>query len=161
MAVDILINNPPIFKKGKGDHRFGIDRAPRNGGRPKGSRNKITVALEMIGEENAAAVYAKVIELALAGDMNACKLIIDRVYPVRKGSRVTIESEDNLDSVEGINGLSSHILSMTVAGELSAEEAYEYGKLLEQRVKNITDADVMKKIEQTYERVDMIREGEK
>jgi hypothetical protein len=140
----------PLFKKGE---------SPRSAGRPKGSKNKITVALQQIGEDNAQAVYSKLVEVALAGDVNACKMILDRVYPLRKGLRFSIEFDGPLDTVEDINALSKHVLNMVISGELSPEEAEEYGKVLEQRMKIITDTETMKKIDHTCMLVDMMKRG--
>jgi hypothetical protein len=128
-------------------------------GRPVGSRNSATIALEQMGEENAYAVYAKLVELALEGDVNACKLIIDRVYPPRKGLRVNLEYSGTMDTVQDINMLSKHVLGKVLSGGLSPEEGEEYGKLCEQRLKIITDTDVMNKIEETYQKVDAISMG--
>jgi hypothetical protein len=137
----------PLFKKGE---------APRSGGRPKGSRNKITVALEQIGEENAKDVYAKLVELALAGDVNACKIILDRVYPARRGLSFTLDFEEPLETAQDLNALSNHVVKMMTAGEISSEEALEIGKVIEQRLKVVTDIDLISKIEATCEKVKVV-----
>ncbi len=141
----------PLFEKGN---------VPHSWGRPKGSKNKITVALEQIGVDNAQAVYAKLVGLALSGDVNACKMILDRVYPLRKGLRFSLEFDGPLDTIQDINDLSKHVLNMVISGEVSAEEAEEYGKVLEQRMKIITDTETMKKIEHTCMLVELMKKGE-
>jgi hypothetical protein len=53
-------------------------------GRPKGARNTTTVALETLLDGQAQALTQKAIDLALAGDITALRLCLDRILPVRK-----------------------------------------------------------------------------
>ena len=53
-------------------------------GRPKGSRNVTTLALETLLDGQAAALTQKAIDLALSGDMAALRLCLDRILPPRK-----------------------------------------------------------------------------
>src|ERR1700693_659671 len=48
-------------------------------GRPKGSRNKSTLALEALLDGQAEALTQKAVELALAGDITALRLCLDRI----------------------------------------------------------------------------------
>jgi hypothetical protein len=52
-------------------------------GRPKGSRNKTTLAIEALLEGEAEALTRKAIERALEGDMAALRLCMDRLAPPR------------------------------------------------------------------------------
>ena len=71
-----------VFRKGQA--------SPNPAGRPRGSRHKFMVALDSIGKDNAAEILATVVAAAKAGDMIACKMILDRVMPPRKGSPVRL-----------------------------------------------------------------------
>src|SRR5215472_6494361 len=53
------------------------------GGRPKGARNRATVAAEALLEGEAEALTRKAIELALAGDASALRLCLERILPPR------------------------------------------------------------------------------
>jgi hypothetical protein len=53
-------------------------------GRPKGARNRATVAAEALLEGEAEALTRKAIELALAGDVLALRLCLERIVPPRK-----------------------------------------------------------------------------
>lgn len=140
-------NKPHRFKKGN----------TASTGRPKGSRNKSTLMLEAIGTENAAAVYQKLVDLALGrtkeGDINACKIILDRAYPAPKGRTVALEFDGPVKTIQDANNLSEHITTMIITGELSAEEAEDYGKWIDRRTKSIIDSDVMDKMNSTMEKV--------
>jgi hypothetical protein len=54
-----------------------------NPGRPRGSRNKVTAALEQLLEGQAEAIVAKVIEKALKGDQMALRLAFGRLMGSR------------------------------------------------------------------------------
>mgnify|MGYP000086787631 CR=1 FL=1 len=58
--------------------------ASGNAGKPKGSRNKATVAIENLLEGQAEALTQKAILSALTGDTIAVKLCMDRIAPSTK-----------------------------------------------------------------------------
>src|SRR5918994_675567 len=59
-----------------------------NAGRPKGSRNKATLALEALLEGEGEALARKAVAMALAGDTTALRLCMDRILPARKDRHV-------------------------------------------------------------------------
>ena len=58
-------------------------------GRPSGSRNATTLALEALLDGQANALTQKAIDLALTGDMAALRLCLDRILPPRKDRPVS------------------------------------------------------------------------
>ncbi len=126
---------PNTFKKGN----------PGGPGRPAGSRNKITLELEQIGEDNAILAMDRMIDLSLNGDpsgcFQACKYILDRVMPPRKGAKMPFGISTRVKTVDELNALSEKIIAMMIDGDLSAEEAVEVGKAIEQRLKVIIETD--------------------
>jgi hypothetical protein len=58
-------------------------------GRPKGSRNKTTLAVEALLDREAEDLTRKAIELAKGGDLVALRLCLDRICPPRKESPVS------------------------------------------------------------------------
>src|SRR5215813_10627085 len=58
-------------------------------GRPRGSRNATTLALESLLDGQAQALTHKAIEIALTGDITALRLCLDRILPPRKDRPVT------------------------------------------------------------------------
>lgn len=136
---------------------------PRSPGRPKGSRSKSTVVLEAIGLENAAAIYQRVVDLALGitkeGDRDSCKIILDRVFPVPRGRKHDLKYYGSIDTIQDINDLSKHILNMVISGKLSAEEAEDHSREIERRIKVITDSSVMDRINTTCQKIDDLKNG--
>ena len=55
-----------------------------NAGRPKGVRNRATIAAEVLLDGEAESLVRKAVELALAGAVVALKLCLDRVLPPRR-----------------------------------------------------------------------------
>ena len=74
--------NPTQFKPGQSGNPAG---------KPKGTRNATTLALEALLDGQASALTQKAINLALAGDMAALRLCLDRILPPRKDSPVAFE----------------------------------------------------------------------
>lgn len=60
-------------------------------GRPVGSRNATTLAMEALLDGQAKTLTQKAIDMALAGDMQAIKLCIDRMLPPRRDVPVCFE----------------------------------------------------------------------
>ena len=60
-------------------------------GKPKGSRNQITLAIEALLDGEGEALTKKAIELAKTGDMQALRLCLDRLVPPRKDRPVSFE----------------------------------------------------------------------
>ena len=59
-----------------------------NAGRPKGSRNRTTVAVFGLLEGQAEALSHKAVEMALAGDTVALRLCLERLAPPRRDAPV-------------------------------------------------------------------------
>ena len=59
-----------------------------NSGKPKGSRNKATIAIESLLEGQAEALTQTAITKALEGDSTALKLCMERIAPVPRDNTV-------------------------------------------------------------------------
>lgn len=127
-------------------------------GRTVGSRNKATIALEMIGEAHVEEILLKTIELAKSGDIAACKLILDRVYKPRKGFKWELESH-SANTIQEVEKVSMEVMEELLAGNLTTEEAnllhdtlgsrmqIIHDTQIEQRLKDLEDAYNLKKVE--------------
>jgi hypothetical protein len=73
----------------KQNHLFPPGQSGNPNGRPLGSRNKTTLAIESLLDGEAETLTRKAIELAKAGDLVALRLCLDRVCPPRKDRPVT------------------------------------------------------------------------
>jgi hypothetical protein len=118
---------PPPAQNGahKGRGRpFERGRSGNPNGRPKGHRNKATMAMEELLDGEAAALTRKMIEKALEGDMAAMRLCLDRLLPPRRDRTVVFELP-KIESAKDALAASSAILAACAAGKLSPSEAAE------------------------------------
>ena len=64
---------------------------PGNPGRPPGSRNKTTQMLDQLAEGQAEQLLQKALDLADAGDVVCLRMIMDRLWPARKGQPLQVD----------------------------------------------------------------------
>lgn len=91
-------------------------------GRPKGARNKTTMAIEALLEGEAEELTRKAIEMAKAGDGPALRMCLDRIAPPRKDAPVCFDLPP-IKSVTDVVAASSELLVAVGAGEVSPDEA--------------------------------------
>jgi hypothetical protein len=99
-------------------------------GKPKGTRNKVTLAAEALLEGEAEALTRKAIELGKAGDITALRLCLDRIVPVRK-DRPVIFQLPKLERAEDAVRASAAIVEAVSSGDLTPSEAAELAKVIE------------------------------
>ena len=107
-----------------------------NPGRPKGSRNATTLALESLLDGQAEALTQKAIKLALDGDMAALRICIDRILPPRKDRPVTF-SLPPISCASDAAKASASLVAAVSSGEITPAEAVEIGRLLETYVRTL------------------------
>jgi hypothetical protein len=121
------------------------------GGRPKGARNKATLALEMLLDGQAQALTQKAVDLALAGDITALRLCLDRILPARKDRPVTFVLPV-INSAEDAKAASGSLLLAVATGSLTPSEATEIVKLIDAYLKAIEVTEVLARLEKLEQR---------
>ena len=91
-------------------------------GRPKGARNKTTLAIEALLDGEAEELTRKVIEKAREGDMTALKLCLDRLAPVRKGRPIEIDLP-KVTNASDLAKAGAQVTQQLAEGIISPEEA--------------------------------------
>jgi hypothetical protein len=122
----------------------GVSGNPR--GRPQGSRNTATLALEALLDGQAAALTQKAIELALSGDMAALRLCLERIIPPRKDRPVTF-ALSQITSAQDAAKASSAVLAGVAAGEITPSEAVDVCKLIDTWVKAFEAVDLSDRLD--------------
>ena len=84
-------------------------------GRPMGSRNKPTLAVEALLDGEAAAITRKAIERALEGDLAALRLCLERILPPRRDRPVAFEFP-KIETAADAVAASSAVLAACAAG---------------------------------------------
>ena len=137
---------PKKPKKRRGPGRpFQKGVSPNPKGRPPGSRNAALVALDAIGEEAAQALLKSVVSEARAGDMTAASIILDRVWPARKGRPVTF-SLPSVESAQDIARAIGGILEAVAAGLLTPDEGQALSTILESQRKALELAEIEERL---------------
>lgn len=110
-------------------------------GRPKGARNKITREVEAILSTSGEDVAKAVVERAKGGDMQAARLVLDRLAPLRKGREITFDLPPVETAADVAKALGA-VLQAVAAGELTPDEGQTVAGLLEVKRKAIETADI-------------------
>src|SRR5919112_3099201 len=117
-----------------------------NAGRPKGSRNKATLAMEALLEGEAEVIARKAVEMAKEGDTTAIRLCMDRILPARKDRHVPFalpKLETAADAVKATAAL----VEAVAAGDLTPSEAGELSKLVEGFTRAVDLHDIQARLE--------------
>jgi hypothetical protein len=114
----------------KQDTRFKPGQSGNPAGKPKGTRNAVTRAMEALLDGEAEKLTRKAIDLGLAGDMAALRLCLDRIMPPRKDRHLAFTLPAMNAPVDAAKGLAS-IVAAVASGELTPSEASELTKLVE------------------------------
>ena len=89
-----------------------------NSGRPKGARNKKTLAIESLLEGQAEALTQTAISKALEGDGLALRLCMERIAPAPKDISVTFPLPEMNDAMDAYKA-ASNVLTAASEGELN------------------------------------------
>ena len=99
-------------------------------GRPKGARNKSTIAAEALLDGEAEAITRRCIDLAMEGDSTALRLCLSRILPVKRERTISLDLpalEDSQDSLRAIGT----VLEAVGSGMITPSEGQAVASLLE------------------------------
>ncbi len=131
----------PVNTVEKQGSRFQKGRSGNPNGRPKGSRNAATLAVEALLDGQAEALTQKAIQMALAGDPVALRLCLDRIYPARKDRPVTFALPP-ITSARDAADLMASIMKAVATGHITPSEAAEIGKVIDAYVRAYQTAEL-------------------
>ena len=109
---------------------YQIGQSGNPAGRPRGARNKRTIALENIMEAESEVITRKAIEMAKGGHIAAIRMVIDRLAPVRKERPIDFELPALNTPADAVTA-SAAIAAAVSAGDLSPLEAAQLSKVVD------------------------------
>lgn len=114
-------------------------------GRPHGSRNNVTLALDQILEIEAKSIARKAIELALNGDVVALRLCLDRLCPPKKDWPIVIDIPPikNVSDTVRVMGM---IVTAVANGEITPREGMALAGVIEVYRKTIETNEIAVRI---------------
>jgi hypothetical protein len=120
--------------------RFAKGRSGNPAGRPGGARNRTTLALEALLDEEAKAIMRTAIDKAKGGDSTALRLCLERLAPVRRDRPVSF-ALPAITSAADASTAAAAIVAGVACGELTPSEAAWLGKLVESYVRTLEAAE--------------------
>lgn len=126
--------------------QFSPGQSGNPSGRPKGSRNKTTLALQALLDGEGEAITRQAVELAKMGDITAIKLVMERILPARKDHPVIFDLPD-IHDVQGVTDAQAALVQAVSVGDLTPHEAQQVAALLEQLRKAIETTELLERIE--------------
>ena len=111
-----------------------------NSGRPKGSRNKATIAIESLLQGQAEALTQTAVKQALKGDSVALRLCMERIAPAPKDQPVSFNLPKMNNALDATEAAGS-VLRAVSEGELTPIEAARIMGLIDsyRRTLELTD----------------------
>ncbi|WP_157182334.1 DUF5681 domain-containing protein [Methylobacterium sp. WSM2598] len=115
---------------------FQKGRSGNPSGRPRGSRSRATLALEVIFDGEAKEISRKAIEFAKAGDTVALRLCLERLVPPRRDRPVPFALPP-IDTAADLTKATAALLDAVAQGDLTPSEAAELGRLVDVHLKAV------------------------
>ena len=125
--------------------RFKPGKSGNPKGRPHGSRNKASLAVEELLDGQSEALTQKAVQMAMAGDMQALKLCIDRVCPPRRSRPIKIKLP-KVETVADIAVAQTAVIAAMAQGDLTPDEAGTVAGVLEARRRTFETTEIEERI---------------
>ena len=132
------------------DHLFKKGQSGNPSGRPVGSRHTVSLLMEKLLDGEAEKLLKKALEMALAGDGQTLRALIDKLIPNRRD--LPIRSDlPKVTAISDLSKLTAALLEAVGAGQLTPSEAATLARFvdahgsavelgqLEERIKAIED----------------------
>jgi hypothetical protein len=139
MPTITITAEPKLRKNRSGQFAKGTTGNPA--GRPRGSRNKATLVMETLLEGEAGQLIRKAIEIGMAGNVNAIRLCLERVYPPLKDRPIHLD----LPPVETLPQISSAISKVFMSigeGNITPSEGETLANILAVQTNVVTTGDL-------------------
>jgi hypothetical protein len=118
---------------------------PGNPGRPPGSKNKTTQLVEQLAEGQAEQIIRKVFERAQEGDVSCMRMVVDRLWPQRKGQPLNVAMPP-INTTEDVLSAIKSIWTALAEGRLTPDEASALSIVIDRSVQAIELHDITKRI---------------
>jgi len=112
-------------------------------GNPSGRPKSDTANLKPLLAKHGESVLQKVIDTALSGDLAACKLILDRLYPAIKAQAATV----NINATGTLSEQGQEIITSTLNGSVPPDISQMLLNGLANQAKLIETTELIERIE--------------
>ena len=142
MAETLLL---PHSKQRMRGRPFAKGQSGNPAGRPRGSKNRMTLAARDLLDGEAAALTRKAVEMAMSGDAGAMRLCLERVLAPRREPEVQFD----LPPIRGagdVAGAMAAVMAAVARGGIAPAEAGELGRLLDTYIRAIEATDFERRL---------------
>src|SRR5215472_14386160 len=109
---------------------FAKGRSGNPAGRPRGSRNRATRAMQKLLDGESDALTRKAVELALDGNTTALRLCLDRLLAPRRDRSAPLELPP-VEDAGGLAGAMAAIMAATGEGAISPADGGRWARLVD------------------------------
>ena len=130
----------------KQDTKFKPGQSGNPAGKKPGTRHKVSLLAEKLMSDDVEKVTKSVIDAAVAGDMAACRLILDRIVPARKDATISINLPE-INTIEDAATAMGVIVKAAASAEIGLSEADALTKLVQGMSYALQLTDVVRRLE--------------
>ena len=123
-------------------------------GKPKGTRNTTTLAMEALLDGEAEAITRKAIDKAKSGDMVAIRLCLERILPAVKSRPIEIDLP-HIETADDIQAAQGAVIAVMAKGEVTPDDASTIASVLEAKRKAIETVE----LEARIEKIEQVEKG--
>lgn len=114
-------------------------------GRPLGSRNRTTIAVQSLIDGEADKIARKAVKLALQGDTTALRVVLERLLPPIKHRAIHLPMPQ-ICGVEDIPAATAHVISAVAAGEIAPVEGEALVRMMDTFRRAAETADIEERL---------------
>lgn len=111
-------------------NRFQKGQSGNPKGKIKGTKNKATNFIESLMQSELNNIGQKLIELAMAGNLQAIKLVLDRIIPPKTSRSIEIEMPKIVNTTDALQAIST-VIHAVGQGELTPSEGEAMTKIIQ------------------------------
>jgi hypothetical protein len=126
--------------------RFQKGTSGNQDGRPPGSRNRATIAIEQMLEGEAEQLTRKAIELAKQGDIQALRLCLERLAPPRRERSIQMELRP-IQRAQDLPVNVQDILKAIAESRITPVEGQQLASILSSQSQTIQSDDMVRRVE--------------
>lgn len=121
-------------------------------GKPKGTRHKATRLAETLIDGRAKELVDKVVDMALAGDPTAMRIVIDRLCPPRRERTISLDMP-SIKSATDLIAAAAALTEATAAGDVTPSEAASMSTLIGNVAKSIETVEIVARLAKLEEQL--------
>jgi hypothetical protein len=120
--------------------------------KPKGTRHAATRLAEALIDGRAKELVDKAVDMALAGDPTAMRLVLDRLCPPRRERTVTLDMP-SIKSATDLIAAAAALTEATAAGDITPSEAASLSTLVGNVAKAVETVEIVARLAKLEERL--------